>query len=85
LQEIVDAVQKDIYDLALRTFRVGITPKKGHYFANGKKKLFKGYDRYVKGTVYLRRNGVTFRQARIRDWMDDFSKKIADYLESKKA
>jgi len=84
-KQVDDAVQKDIYNINLRIYRLGITPNKSHYFKNGKKKLFKGYDGCVKGASCERRKGITFRQDDIRDWMDDFSEKVADYLESKKS
>ena len=68
----------------LRTYRVGITPKNGHYKGKGKLRLFKGYDNCVKGTAHERREGLTFRQTDIRGWMDNISVKISKCLISKK-
>lgn len=84
VKEINEAIYRDIYNIELRTYRVGITPKKGHYHKNGKKRLFKGYDNCVKGPAHSRREGLTFRQSDIRSWMDSISLKIAAHLTSNK-
>lgn len=83
-KEVNEMIHRDLYNMDLRTYRVGITPKDQHYVSNGKKKLFKGYDDCVKRDVHNGREALTFRQTNIRDWMDHISDKISQYLTSKK-
>lgn len=83
---VIDAlIQDDIYKKDFRNYRVGITPEAKHNSSLKKKKLFKGYSTSVKGKDHLRRIGVTFEQADIRQWMDDFSVKVIAFLKSKKS
>jgi len=83
--EINAMIENDIYQTAKRKYRLGVTPQSQHVTATSKKRLFKGYNKKVKGTDNLRRNGVTFQQQDIRQWMEDFCELIIDYLEEKKA
>ncbi|QOG01079.1 hypothetical protein [Flavobacterium sp. MDT1-60] len=84
IKEINMAVQRDLYNMDLRTYRVGITPRVQNHIGNGKRRLFKGYDNCVKRAVHDKREALTFSQADIRDWMDKISVKISKYLTSKK-
>lgn len=82
--EIDALIGNDIYRTAIRSYRVGITPQAAHFSMPGKKRLFKGYNKKVTGADHLRRNGVTFQQADIRQWMGDFCEKIIEELEERK-
>ncbi|MEZ2334657.1 hypothetical protein AB6735_03445 [Mucilaginibacter sp. RCC_168] len=82
--EIDDLIENDIYQFKFRQYKAGITPEATHMSAAGKKRLFKKFDNCVKGSDHLRRIGVTFYQADIRSWMDDFCEKISDFLETQR-
>ncbi|MGN6395022.1 MAG: hypothetical protein ACTHMI_05650 [Mucilaginibacter sp.] len=82
--EIDDLIANDIYKADFRHYKAGITPEAKHTTVAGKKKLFKNYDDNVKGKNHLRRIGVTYYQADIRAWMDDFCEEISDFLETQR-
>ncbi|OJX49785.1 MAG: hypothetical protein BGO88_08495 [Flavobacterium sp. 38-13] len=82
--EIDRIIENDIYKTSNRIYRVGITPIAVHSSAKLKKKLFKGYDKCVKGPDLVRRQSLTFSQPNIRKWMDDFSSEIFDFLETQR-
>jgi hypothetical protein len=81
----VDAiVTNDIYFNDNRVYRAGITPLPNKSSVKHRRKLFKDFDKFVKGANHLRRQGLTFSQPDIRKFMDDFSIKIADFLETQR-
>lgn len=81
--QILEANNNEIYESALRKYRLGINrndtydevPKK-------RKKLFKGYDTCVTGDSPHRRYGATLYQENIREWMEQFCVKTIIYLKS---
>ncbi|WP_312824874.1 hypothetical protein [Epilithonimonas sp.] len=81
----IDAIiENDIYKKSNRVYRAGITPLPSHSTAEKRKNLFRGFDGCVSGPDQLRRQALTFSQANIRQWMDDFSSKIHDFLETQR-
>lgn len=82
--KIDQMVANDIYNIENRIYRAGITPLLKNGTTKKRKKLFKDYDKNVKGVNHERRHGVTFTNADIRGWMDNLSKKIIHSLESQR-
>lgn len=82
---VLQSVQNDIYNSDLRMYRIGITREESHNSIKGRLRLFKGYDSYVKGISCDRRSGATIHLDDMRDWMQDFSNKVINYLKSKKS
>lgn len=82
--EIDAIIENDIYKTSNRIYRAGITPLAAHSSPAKRKKLFKGYDGCVPGSDQLRRQALTFSQPDIRQWMDDFSDEIYDFLETQR-
>lgn len=82
--EIDTIIENDIYKKSNRVYRAGITPLPSHSTAAKRKKLFKGFDGCVSGSDQLRRQAITFSQTDIRKWMNDFSSKIYDFLETQR-
>jgi len=82
---VFQSVQNDIYDTNLRMYRIGITRKDSHQSLRGRRSLFKNYDDYVSGSTSSRRSGATIYLDDMRNWMQDFSNKVVNYLESKKS
>ncbi|MFT7898404.1 hypothetical protein VBY74_00355 [Tenacibaculum ascidiaceicola] len=82
---VFQSVQNDIYNTDLRMYRVGITREQSHNSIRGRRRLFKDYDSYVKGTSCDRRSGATIHLGDMRNWMQDFSNMVINYLESKKS
>lgn len=77
-------IEKDIYRKELKKYRLGITPAQAHIKENGRLGLFKNYDLHVEGEDNSRRSGDTFYQEDIREWFNNFSDLIIQFLESKK-
>ncbi|MBF6653949.1 hypothetical protein C3B47_13900 [Flavobacterium columnare] len=82
---IFQSVQNDIYNTDLRMYRIGITREDSHQSLNGRRRLFKKYDDYISGATCSRRSGATVYLDAMRNWMQDFSDKVINYLESKKS
>lgn len=82
---VFQSVQNDIYNTDLRMYRIGITREVSHNSNAGRRRLFKNYDSYVTGTTSDRRSGATIYIDDIRNWMQDFSSRVINYLESKKS
>lgn len=82
--DIDTIVENDIYKKSNRVYRAGITPLPSQSTAAKRKKLFKGFDGCVSGPDQIRRQALTFSQTDIRHWMDDFSSKIYDFLETQR-
>lgn len=82
---VFQSVQNDIYNTDLRMYRIGITREDSHQSLNGRRRLFKNYDDYVSGLTSSRRSGATIYIDDMRNWMQDFSDKVVNYLESKKS
>jgi hypothetical protein len=82
--EVDKMIANDIYKIDNRIYRAGITPLFTANTPKKRKKLFKDYDKNVKGVNHERRHGVTFTDADIRAWMDNLSKKIINSLESQR-
>jgi hypothetical protein len=83
--EIDEMIENDIYKTSNRIYRAGITPLHKNNTPAKRKKLFKGYDLCVKGTLQDRRQALSFSQPNIRDWMDDFSVEIYKFLETQRS
>lgn len=82
---IFQSVQNDIYNTNLRMYRIGVTRDESHNSITGRRRLFKNYDSYVEGDSSDRRSGATIHLEDMREWMQDFSNKVINYLESKKS
>lgn len=82
---VFQSVQNDIYNTDLRIYRVGITREKSHLSPDGRRRLFKNYDDYVLGETCTRRSGATIYLDDMRNWMQDFSDRVINYLASKKS
>lgn len=82
---VFQSVQNDIYNTDLRMYRIGITREDSHQSLDGRRRLFKNYDDYVSGSTSSRRSGATIYIDDMRNWMQDFSDKVVNYLESKKS
>ncbi|WP_210415308.1 hypothetical protein [Leptospira fluminis] len=78
--EFDKAMQKDIYRMEIRKYRICITGTPRHVDSSGRKELFKNYDMYVKGPK--RRNADILNTENIRDWMQGLSIQVIKYLES---
>lgn len=83
--KILEQVQNDIFLNKYRLYRIGITREKKHNNIEGRNRLFKKYEKYVKGVTCERRRGSTVNIVDLRDWMQDFSDKVIAYLETKKS
>ncbi len=82
---ILENVQNDIFNNKYRLYRIGITREKQHNDNKGRQGLFKNYDDYVSGLNCERRSGATIYLDDLRNWMQDFSDSVINYLESKKS
>jgi hypothetical protein len=58
----------------VRRFRVSITVDSSYQGADGRKRLFKGYESVATGPI-LRRSGQTFEVEGLRPWMSDLAAK----------
>ncbi|MBB2151440.1 hypothetical protein [Pedobacter gandavensis] len=83
--QLLTSINADIYRPEIRKYRVAITPKNNTNNQVWRPKLFKDYDKMVKGTDVVRRNSLTFYQSDIRQWMDNFCPKVATYLKTLKS
>ena len=83
--DILENVQNDIFNNNFRLYRIGITREKQHNDDSGRKKLFDKYDSFVVGSTSVRRSGATIYFDELRNWMQDLSEKVINYLESKKS
>ena len=59
-----------------KTYRVSITVSPSHEPENVRRKLFEGFDDYATGAEVKRRRAETFCLNNMRDWMDEFCKKV---------
>jgi hypothetical protein len=82
--DVLEANQNNIYVKDIRKYRVGINRNDTYQIAKKRKKLFKGYDDCVIGTHPHRRFASTLHKDDIRNWMEQFSQKVIEYLESQK-
>lgn len=82
--KIMASINKDAYRTEIRRYRVGINTATKHKDKKGRKKLFLGYNTCVPDKSNKRRTSATLHQDNIRSWMNSFSKKVIQYLESKK-
>lgn len=82
---ILQNVQNDIFDNKYRIYRIGITREGKHNDNEGRKALFNNYDDCVSGNTSERRSGATIYLDDMRNWMQDFSDKVINYLQSKKS
>lgn len=84
-EDDIDAIiENDLYNTANRIYRAGITPLATDITPKQRKKLFKGFNVCVSGTNQERRQALTFNQPHIRNWMDNFSLEIYNFLETQK-
>jgi len=81
---LLENVQNDIFNNNFRLYRIGITREEKHNDDIGRKKLFDKYDSFVLGDTPERRTGATIYFDDMRNWMQDLSKKVINYLNSKK-
>ncbi|WP_430814004.1 hypothetical protein [Carboxylicivirga sp. RSCT41] len=81
---ILEGIQNDIFDNNYRHYRIGITRESNHNSIDGRKRLFNNYEKYVTGDNPARRTGASIYLEDLRNWMEDFSTKVIDFLESKK-
>jgi len=81
---VLEANRNDIYNKDLWQYRIGINRNDSHQEEDKRKKLFKGYDDCVSGTNPHRRYASTLNKEDIRNWMEEFSKKVIQYLETQK-
>lgn len=82
--DILQEIQNDIFQNKFRIYRIGITRKDTHNSNDGRRNLFKDYDAVVPDAI-SRRSGATIHLTDVRGWMQDFSVKVINYLESKKS
>lgn len=59
-----------------KTYRVSITISQSHEPAMARRKLFEGYDEHCAGADVTRRRAETLCLNNLRDWMDQFCKKV---------
>jgi hypothetical protein len=83
--KILEKAQNNIFDTKYRVYRIGITREAKHNDRKGRKLLFKDYENNVSGENHLRRSAATIHLDQLRDWMDDFSILVIDYLTTKKS
>lgn len=82
--EILEGIQNDIYQKEFRLYRIGITRSSEQNSLEGRNKLFLNYDKSVIGDSSERRSAASIYLEDMRDWMQDFSKKVVEKLELKK-
>lgn len=82
--DVLAANENNIYKSELRQYRVGINRNDEHQSKAQRIKLFKNYDTCVTGDEPLRRFASTLHQPDIRAWMEQFSVKVIQHLESLK-
>lgn len=82
---LLASVQNDICTQDLWRYRLGINRTDTYEEKRKRKKLYKGFDKCVTGNTPHRRFGSTINRADIRNWMENFSLKIIEYLNSQKS
>ncbi len=82
---IFQNIQNDIFQNKFRIYRIGITREDRHNCNDGRISLFKDYNKHVPGATPERRSGATIHLNNMRNWMQDFTDKVINYLESKKS
>lgn len=81
---VLEAIQNDLYSKKLRKYRVGINRDDKYEELEKRKNLFKGYDTCVLDDDATRRTASTMHKNDIRDWMEKFSHKVVNYLQTQK-
>ena len=81
---LLQNIQDDIVNNKYWMYRIGVTRKDEHDSKDGRKKLFKDYDKKVKGIV-SRRDAATVNLTDVRTWMEDFSQMVIKELKTKKS
>lgn len=83
LGEQFESIQNDIVKEKYRQYRVGITRQMTHNSDNGRKKLFKDYDKVVSGNDIFRRTAATIcLDNKEREWMSDLQQRVLNKLKS---
>jgi hypothetical protein len=82
---VLEAIQNDLYSKDLRKYRVGINRDDKYEELKKRKKLFKGYDQCITDTDATRRTAATIHKVDIRYWMEKFTQKVVNYLETQKS
>lgn len=81
---LLQKIQDDIADNKYWMYRIGVTRQNEHDSFEGRKKLYKDYDKKVTGDPY-RRSAASVNLDDLRAWMDAFYKMVVKELESKKS
>lgn len=82
--DVLEANKNNVYKKDLWRYRVGINRNDTYQTSEKRKKLFKGYDVCVTGIKPHRRYASTIFKNDIREWMEQFCKKIIHFLETEK-
>jgi hypothetical protein len=82
--DVLEANKNDIYAQSLWSYRVCINRDSRYEGVEKRKKLFKGYDGCIINNTPHRRFAATIYKDNIRVWMNNFSAKVIEYLESLK-
>jgi len=78
--KLLSTISADIYRNQIRKYRIAITPDRVVNKPLWRRKLFKDYELTVTGNDVQRRNSLTFYQADIRQWMEDFCPQVSAFL-----
>lgn len=81
---LLQSIQDDIVNNKYWMYRIGITRQDEHDDEDGRKKLYKDYDKKVSGSVD-RRSAASINLGDLRKWMTLFSEKVIIALEAKKS
>jgi hypothetical protein len=81
---LLEANQNNLLDRNLWVYRLGINRDKKYESMAGRKKLFKGYDVFVKEDDPHRRFAATILRDEVREWMKELSLKVVRHLTSLK-
>lgn len=83
LGEQFESIQNDIVKEKYRQYRVGITRQVTHNSDDGRKKLFRGYDKIISGNDIFRRTAATIcLDDKEREWMSDLQQRVLNKLKS---
>lgn len=76
-------VQDDITNNQYWVYRIGVTRQSVHNYQDGRKDLYDGYEKIVKGNI-KRRDSASIHIEDLRNWMANLCKMVVKELEAKK-
>ncbi len=81
VNDLEEAIETIFWEQA-RKFRVATTASQSHMSAEGRARLFKGYDTTISNHTVDYRNAECVHIPELRDWMQHFSEQVIEHLNS---